>query len=370
MVGMFNFLDTINIIAVSQLLFFSIYLIFKIRIIESGKILFWFLITQIFSYGNYFIFKFGVAETLWCYLITVPAGFMITPLYCLYIYTRLFKKRITYRNFLPHTLPSILSLILVTMDISPFHLETNLLKWINEYPVFNTAQYFQILCYNLCAWSQLRKYKSQVDNYYSSGDLAKTNWIEFIICSYIITSVLIGTLEIIFPLQEIINISYVIFWVFLNVIFLKALVYPGNIIIIDNEKSSQSRLDEYIVVTGFPVIEKALRDDKLFLEPEMTLKELSQHLKMPERTVSQIIRQKTGLNFSDFLNSHRIEYARSKLTSDENKKLTILEVLYDSGYNSKSTFNFHFRKITGKSPSQFRADYLYVKKKEEKSPET
>lgn len=367
---MFNILDTINIIAVSQLLFFSIFLVFKIRIIESGKILFWFMIAQIFSYGNYFIFRFGVSETLWCYLITVPAGFIITPLYYQYIYTRLFRKTITFRNFLPHTLPSILSLILVILDISPFQIKPNLLKWINEYPVFNAAQYFQILCYNLSAWFQFRKYKLHVEDYYSTGNSTKTNWIEFIIYSYIITSVLIGTLEIIFPLNEIINVSYVIFWVFLNIIFLKALVFPGNIIIIDDDKPSHSRFNEDIVITAFPMIEKALTEDKLFLQPEMTLRELSKHLKMPERTVSQIIRQKTGLNFSDFLNLHRIEYAKSKLISDENKKLTILEVLYDSGYNSKSVFNFHFRKITGKSPSQFRADYLNLKKKEEKSPET
>jgi AraC-like DNA-binding protein len=246
----------------------------------------------------------------------------------------------------------------------------NPLSWISEYPVFNTAQHIQILGYNLAVLFLIHIYKYGIENYYSSRNFKKIGWIEFLVYSYIITSCLIGTLEIIFPIDEIMIVSYIIFWLFLNIIFLKALILPVEITDPDTFQKSLIKIDDSIVSAVFPRIEKIMTNEKLFLQPELTLGGLSEQLRVSEKTVSQIIRQQTGFHFSDFINSHRIEYAKKKLVETTDKKLTVLEVLYDSGYNSKSVFNFQFRKFTGKSPSQYRADYCNGRLREKNRPES
>ena len=59
-------------------------------------------------------------------------------------------------------------------------------------------------------------------------------------------------------------------------------------------------------------------------------------------------------NFFDFINRYRIEEATRLLTNPEDKKITILEVLYKVGFNSKSSFNTLFKKYTGITPTEFR----------------
>jgi AraC-like DNA-binding protein len=357
---MFNLLDTINLISVSQLLFFIILLIFKAGQTVSWKILFWFLIAQLLSYGNYFLFRFGTEETQWGYLLTAPAGFMVTPLYYWYIRSRLFRSALSFRRAVPHALPALISFWLVLLDIFPFHIKTKLLAWLSEYPVFNTALNIQILCYNLSAWILLRRYQSQFDRFYSSRNFKSTDWIAFLIYSYCITATLIGALEIIFPLNKIMIVSYGLFWIFLNVIYLKVMILPVDIAGVEEDNQVHSAINEDNVLSVFPAIEQTIREEKLYLNPDLTLRELSQKLKIPDRTLSQVIRQRTGRNFCDFVNAFRIEYAKLKMLTPENKGLTILEILYDSGFNSKSVFNFQFRKFTGKSPLQFKKDYFDV----------
>jgi AraC-like DNA-binding protein len=61
-----------------------------------------------------------------------------------------------------------------------------------------------------------------------------------------------------------------------------------------------------------------------------------------------------GQNFYDFINRHRIDEASRLLTNPADEKITILEVLYEVGFNSKSSFNTLFKKYTGLTPTEFR----------------
>lgn len=170
---MFNFLDTVNLFAVSQLLFFSILIIFRNWKTESWKILLTFLLVQLLSYGNYFLYRFGDSGSLWIYVITVPAGFMVTPLYYWYIRSRLFKHTRSLKNFFLHSIPALGSLVVVLLDISPYNVMISPLSWVSEYPVFNTAQHIQILGYNIAVLFLIHTYKEGIESYYSSRDYKK-----------------------------------------------------------------------------------------------------------------------------------------------------------------------------------------------------
>ena len=91
-----------------------------------------------------------------------------------------------------------------------------------------------------------------------------------------------------------------------------------------------------------------------FLDASLTVKSLSKKIDMPHRELSILINQELGQHFFDFINKYRIEKAMSILKDPSKKKHTVLEILYDVGFNSKSSFNTAFKKHTGKTPTVYR----------------
>ena len=76
-------------------------------------------------------------------------------------------------------------------------------------------------------------------------------------------------------------------------------------------------------------------------------------LSLRPKILSQVINETIGQTFFDFINRYRIEEAKRLLTNPADKKITVLEVLYEVGFNSKSSFNKNFKKVTGQSPSEY-----------------
>jgi len=97
---------------------------------------------------------------------------------------------------------------------------------------------------------------------------------------------------------------------------------------------------------------------KPYLDYELTLEKLANQLKMEEKDLSILINHHLGKHFFDFINEYRIEEAKKILRNPENKKLTILEVLYQVGFNSKSSFYTAFKKITDQTPTAYRKSAL------------
>jgi len=96
-----------------------------------------------------------------------------------------------------------------------------------------------------------------------------------------------------------------------------------------------------------------IKDDK-FKDPNLSLSKLSRLLKYTPAQLSQYINQGTGQNFNDYINAFRVKDVISKLESNKFKHLSILSIAFDSGFNSKATFNRVFKKLSGHSPSYFR----------------
>ncbi|MCY4334687.1 MAG: AraC family transcriptional regulator [Litoreibacter sp.] len=73
---------------------------------------------------------------------------------------------------------------------------------------------------------------------------------------------------------------------------------------------------------------------------------------MSDNYVSQVLNEKIGQSFFDFVNSYRVKEAQTRLlNSDE----TILAIAYDIGFNSRSSFYTAFKKGTGQTPTAFRS---------------
>ena len=95
-----------------------------------------------------------------------------------------------------------------------------------------------------------------------------------------------------------------------------------------------------------------VKTEKPYLDPDLTLAELSDQVAMTPREVSELLNQSLGLHFFDFINGHRIDFARDLLLT--NPAQSILDILLASGFNSKSSFNTAFKKQVGMTPSAFR----------------
>ena len=94
---------------------------------------------------------------------------------------------------------------------------------------------------------------------------------------------------------------------------------------------------------------------KPYLNPKISLQEVSTVLDINPNRLSQAINEKTGLNFKDYINSYRVEEAKLLLSSPEFQKLTIEAIAEKAGFYSKSPFYSAFKKHTGMTPKEFTA---------------
>ena len=95
-----------------------------------------------------------------------------------------------------------------------------------------------------------------------------------------------------------------------------------------------------------------------YLDSSLTIQDLSEQVKMPIKDLSTLINLYMDKHFFDFVNEYRIEKAMQILRDSSQKELTVLEILYQVGFNSKSSFNTSFKKYTGKTPTDYRKQAL------------
>lgn len=87
-------------------------------------------------------------------------------------------------------------------------------------------------------------------------------------------------------------------------------------------------------------LQKYMEDQEPYLDSSLTIQKLAKQMDLPFRELSILINHHLGKHFFDFINEYRIKKAILLLENPSNKKLTILEILYQVGFNSKSPFSF------------------------------
>ena len=98
-------------------------------------------------------------------------------------------------------------------------------------------------------------------------------------------------------------------------------------------------------------LEALMTEAALFRDPELTVARLGRRLGVPARAVSAAVNRVTGENTSRYINDFRVRHAAHLLESSE---LSVTDVMLESGFISKSSFNTEFRRITGQTPSDHR----------------
>lgn len=101
-------------------------------------------------------------------------------------------------------------------------------------------------------------------------------------------------------------------------------------------------------------IDLYMRQSKPYLNPELTLMDLSKNLNIPKHQITLLLNNYLGKNFFEYVNEYRIEETKKRLLDSEYEHLTLVAIAYGCGFNSKSTFNTFFKNATGYTPTEWR----------------
>lgn len=96
-----------------------------------------------------------------------------------------------------------------------------------------------------------------------------------------------------------------------------------------------------------------MEEAKPYLDAQLSLRQLANCLDVNTNYLSQVINEKHGKNFFEFVNGYRVDELKQMLKKPENRQFTILSLAFECGFNSKTTFNTAFKRITGFTPSQY-----------------
>lgn len=98
--------------------------------------------------------------------------------------------------------------------------------------------------------------------------------------------------------------------------------------------------------------------DKIYKENNINLDMVAQKLNTTRHNASQIINEHFDVSFHEFVNMYRIKEAKQLLIDDRSRRLNIINVAYEVGYNNKVTFNKAFKKDTQLTPSQYQRNVV------------
>lgn len=100
--------------------------------------------------------------------------------------------------------------------------------------------------------------------------------------------------------------------------------------------------------------------EKIYKENTINLDMVADKLSTTRHNASQIINEHFDVSFHEFVNMHRIQEAKELLLEDKSRKLSIINIAYEVGYNNKVTFNKAFKKDTQLTPSEYQKSVLQV----------
>ena len=271
----------------------------------------------------------------------------------------LFTKTITNRaykfqnNNLSHFALFICVLLLVVLSVN-----------INSrfiYFIFN----IQVVLYLTISIQVIMKYRQGIKTYFSLIDNINLTWLIYVVGAFL----LMWSIDFInyylsfFNLNTLILsniltfISIFINFVFVILIFYKALQEPQFLDDFTDEtkkKYQGSNLTKDDKQHFLSSIENHFIKEQAYLNSSLTILDVANAIGISTKNISQVLNEMSNKNFYDFINSYRINLAKEKLVSTDDRGLTVLEILYDSGFNSKSAFNAAFKKHTGMTPTEFR----------------
>ncbi|WP_422079946.1 helix-turn-helix domain-containing protein [Ulvibacterium sp.] len=122
-------------------------------------------------------------------------------------------------------------------------------------------------------------------------------------------------------------------------------------------KYHRSKIDSTLDSDHLQRLRSHLEREKPYLDQKLSLYALSESLHVSPNTISRIINEQLGQSFNDLINTYRLEEVKQKLIDPEHDHKTILALAFESGFQSKASFNRVFKKMEGKTPSEYKESF-------------
>jgi AraC-like DNA-binding protein len=362
-------LDIVIIIAIFQLTLFIFFLAFTSRKRLSNIFLAVFLFSQLIMLLTALsiqFYSYFYAHFPHFFYLSLPFFTLVSPV--LYFFVKCLADAdftLTKKQFL-HFLPFVVVFLYFTFAfyLYPASTKRTLLdnhKVVSQsfLDVYRAVYYCQILTYNIASLKIIADYRLRIKQQFSSLDRINLSWLKVVIygfiCAWFVDVIQFFTAR--FNLHVPVDLRFLdftAFFIFFNVIFFKGLTHPQIFSLDTKAKYQSSTLSKTRAVEYLRTLKSHMKREKSFLKPDISLKDLAEELDIPPRYLSQVINEHHKQNFYDFITTYRIEEAKRRLTSPSRK--TVLEIMYEVGFNSKSSFNQSFKKLTGMTPSQFKRE--------------
>jgi AraC-like DNA-binding protein len=224
--------------------------------------------------------------------------------------------------------------------------------------------YLHVIVYIYAALRILRSYRIAIKEKVSSVDKINLDWLSFMLMAIAVV-LLISVVSTFLPLTGLgryfnvfFALAFIPMFLFITIVLWKTLKQPQLFSGVEPASGSEKYLTSGLTADEKESIKEKLAyimtNQKPYLEPNVTLESLSGRIGIAPRKVSQVINESYRQNFFDYINSYRIDTAQEILSESKDLKLTVLEAMYQSGFNSKSSFNTIFKQKTGMTPTAYK----------------
>jgi AraC-like DNA-binding protein len=302
------------------------------------------------------------------YVLGEPVLYLYAPF--LFLYTRSVTQESKsirwYDGF--HFLPFLLvaSYFLLYFHFQPHELKVMMLlddELFSTILVNGTLLWAQFAIYAVACTYLLIEYRIKLKLYNSSYSHELFNWLVFLVGAFLVwkgifvsgylSGIVEGSFAAIFKIF--IELGFLFY---ASAIAYKGLRMPKSVLSIDKERYSSSTLTGYDKEQMIEKLKLLMEEEKPYYDPELNLKQLAKRCGIPVHHLSQILNTGMKQNFYTYINNLRIEEAKRMLADPDMQEMTVLQILYEVGFNSKSVFNTAFKKNTGKTPTAYRRDIL------------
>lgn len=325
---------------------------------------------------GYFLYNKGYWE-IYPHLIgtTAPFPFLYGPFLYLYVVHSIKSRNHLQKIDYVHFAPALLSYLYMLPFFFFYSAEEKIQVdkgLVNDFSVFSNILLIGFIVsgisYAVLSYRKLVHREKLVEENFSFNNRIGLSWLRYTIIgigSLFIAATLVTVLREVFGFQFPFNADIIFYTII--VAFVVFVGYSGirqqdlfsNAI--QNEQELAKTESEYkrsglkaeTAVSKHEELLKLMESEKPYLNPKLTLNELSGKLLVSSNHLSQIINQYEQVNFHDFVNKYRVEEFITRAQS--NKDFSILAHALDSGFNSKSSFNSIFKKLKSVTPSQYLA---------------
>lgn len=224
---------------------------------------------------------------------------------------------------------------------------------------FFRIQEFLILLFNITLLSQLLYFlkKKEAQLIRSAKTIATFKWLRLFTWVFLLLTIgnlLSFTIDlIIHEGQETFDFLYPT--LIANVVFIYWIGFMG--FTKPNRFFNNLEMDGNSIGFSLEISEKlrlAMEEDKVYKNPNLTLSQLASTLELTTKELSKFINDHHHMNFSEYINHHRIQTVKKLLSSSEAQKYKLVALAEIVGFNSKSSFNATFKKMTGMTPSEYK----------------